>query len=162
MMKKKTSTYPFALLLGLCTVIVCLLIADGLIGVEGTIGNPEWNDEGELIAYTLHVRDSTGRIIFRLGLFLLPILFACRVRPGQTWINLPLFVLSWYVLSALFGSHANHRYLAHPPQGFISIGEGLAPFTTAVFLWLTELLILLAVRGLLRLFYKIKTRRQTT
>ena len=161
-MKKKSHPYLFALLLGLCTVIVCLAVADGLIGVEGSIGDPEWNDAGELVAYTLHVRDSTGRIIFRLGLFLLPILFAARVRPGHTWINLPLYVLSWYVLSAVFGSHANHRFLAHPPQGFISIGEGLSPFITAVFLWLTELLILLAVRGAIRLFQKIQKRRQIT
>ena len=144
----KTKSYLFAFLLGLLTVIICLAIGDGLIGVAGTLGECVYDESGELIEYALHVKDPTGRIIFWCGLLLLPVIPAYLIRPRHTWINLPLFVLAWYILSAIFGSHANHYFLAHPARGFISFFEEFDPFIVAVFLWLTQLIVLLMVRGI--------------
>jgi len=158
----KSQSYLCAFLLGLLTVIICLAIGDGLIGVAGTLGECVYDESGELIEYTLHVKDATGRIIFWCGLLLLPVILSYLIRPGHTWINLPLFVLAWYILSAIFGSHANHYFLAHPARGFISFFEEFDPFIVAVFMWLTQLIVLLVVRGIIKLIRKIRTRKDTT
>lgn len=158
----KTKSYLFSFLLGILTVIICLAIGDGLIGVAGTLGGCVYDESGELIEYALHVKDPTGRIIFWSGLLLLPMILAYLIRPRHTWINLPLFVLSWYILSAIFGSHANHYFLAHPARGFISFFEEFDPFIVAVFMWLTQLFVLLVVKGIIKLIRKIRTRKDTT
>ena len=158
----KTKSYLFSFFLGILTVIICLAIGDGLIGVAGTLGECVYDESGELIEYALHVKDPTGRIIFWSGLLLLPMILAYLIRPRHTWINLPLFVLSWYILSAIFGSHANHYFLAHPARGFISFFEEFDPFIVAVFMWLTQLIVLLVVRGIIKLIRKIRTRKDTT
>ena len=158
----KTKSYLFSFLLGILTVIICLAIGDGLIGVAGTLGECVYDESGELIEYALHVKDPTGRIIFWSGLLLLPMILANLIRPRHTWINLPLFVLSWYILSAIFGSHANHYFLAHPARGFISFFEEFDPFIVAVFMWLTQLIVLLVVKGIIKLIRKIRTRKDTT
>ena len=153
----KTKSYLFAFLLGLLTVIICLAIGDALIGVEGTIKYIESEN-----VYRLYINDPTGKIIFWSGLLLLPMILAYLIRPRHTWINLTLFVLSWYILSAIFGSHANHYFLAHPARGFISFFEEFDPFIVAVFMWLTQLIVLLVVRGIIKLIRKIRTRKDTT
>lgn len=157
----KTKSYLFAFLLGLLTVIVCLAIGDGLIGVAGTLGDCVYDESGELIEYAVHVRDATGRIIFWSGLLLFPVILAYWIRPRHTWINLPLFVLSWYFLSAIFGSHGNHYFLAHPARGFISFFEEFDPFIVAVFMWLTQLIVLLVVRGIMVIIKKISYRKDS-
>ena len=158
----KTKSYLFSFLLGILTVIICLAIGDGLIGVAGTLGECVYDESGELIEYALHVKDPTGRIIFWSGLLLLPMILAYLIRPRHTWINLPMFVLSWYILSAIFGSHANHYFLAHPARGFVSFFEEFDPFIVAVFMWLTQLIVLLVVKGIIKLIRKIRTRKDTT
>ena len=158
----KTKSYLFSFFLGILTAIICLAIGDGLIGVAGTLGECVYDESGELIEYALHVKDPTGRIIFWSGLLLLPMILAYLIRPRHTWINLPLFVLSWYILSAIFGSHANHYFLAHPARGFISFFEEFDPFIVAIFMWLTQLIVLLVVRGIIKLIRKIRTRKDTT
>ena len=45
-MNQKTKSYMFALLLGLLSVIVCLAIGDGLIGVAGTLGDCIYDESG--------------------------------------------------------------------------------------------------------------------
>jgi len=156
----KTKSYLFAFVLGLLTVIVCLAIGDGLIGAAGSLGECVYDESGELMEYTVHVKDPTGKIIFRSGLLLFPMIFAYRIRPRHTWINIPLFVLSWYVLSAIFGSHGNHYYLAHPARGFISFFDELDPFIVAIFMWLTQLIVLLAVRMMIKLIRTWTMRRE--
>ena len=154
-----TQSYLYAFLLGLLTVIICLAIGDGLIGVAGTLGDCIYDESGALTEYTLHVKDPIGKIIFWSGLVLLPVILAYRIRPRHTWINLPLFVLAWYILSAIFGSHANHDFLAHPARGFIRFFEEFDPFIVAVFMWLIQLIVLLVVRGIIKLIPKTKEKQ---
>ncbi len=119
------------------------------------------NVNGEF-TYQLHINDPTGRFVFWSGLLILPIVFSKFTSGRYTWINLPLFVIAWYILSAIFGSHANHRCLDHPPQGFISFFEEFDPFVVAVFMWLTQLIVLLIVRGIIKRIRKSKDRKDTT
>ena len=148
-------SYLLSTLLGLLTVIVCLAIADGMIGVEGTIGEYQEDEFGN-VEFTLHVKDPTGRIIFWSGLLLLPLIFGWFISPGHTWVNLPLYLIAWYVLSAIFGSQVNHRFLAHPSRGFIDFFSELDPFFATLYLWIIQLIILLAVKGLQYLLHKNK------
>jgi len=157
----KTQSYLFAFVLGLLTVIVCLAVGDGLFGVAGTLGDCVYDESDELIEYAVHVKDPTGKIVFWSGLLLLPAILAYWIRPRHTWINIPLFVVAWYVLSAIFGSHANHYFLAHPARGFISFFEELDPFFVAVFMWLTQLVVLLAVRLIIKLIRTLTMRKET-
>ena len=126
------------------------------------MGECIYDESGELIEYTVHVKDTTGKIIFWIGLLLFPVILAYWIRPRHTWINIPLFVLSWYVLSAILGSHGNHYFLAHPARGFISFFEEFDPFIVAVFMWLTQLIVLLVVRGIIRLIRTLINRKETT
>lgn len=157
----RSKSYMVAFLLGLLTVIICLAIGDGVFGVAGTLGECVYDESGELIEYTVHVKDPTGKIIFWSGLLLFPVILAYWIRPRHTWINLLLFVLSGYVLSAIFGSHGNHYYLAHPARGFISFFDEFDPFIIAVFMWLTQLIVLLVVRGIIGIIKKISYRKDS-
>ena len=158
----RSKSYLFSFLLGLLTVIICLAIGDGVFGVAGTLGECIYDEAGELIEYTVHVNDPTGKIIFWSGLLLFPVILAYWIRPRHTWINLLLFVLAWYVLSAIFGSHGHHYYLAHPARGFISFFDEFNPFIVAVFMWLTQLIVLLVIRGIIKIIEKIAHRKDTT
>ncbi len=148
----RKSSYLYALLLAVLTVIVCLAIADGMIGVAGTIRNYEGDPDGHH-TFTLHVKDPTGDIIFWLGMLILPALFSGKVALRHTWICLPVYIVSWYLLSLIFGEMPNHQFLAHPSGGFISMGEELHPFLTALYFWILQMIVLAfakAVRALLR------------
>ena len=70
----KTKSYLFAFVLGLLTVIVCLAIGDGVFGVAGTLGECVYDEAGEMIEYSVHVKDPTGKIVFWSGLLLLPVI----------------------------------------------------------------------------------------
>lgn len=153
-------SYLLSLLLGLLTVIVCLAIADGMIGVIGTIGDYTEDEFGN-VEFTLHVKDPTGRIIFGAGLILLPLIFGWFISPKHTWVNLLLYLLAWYALSAIFGSQVNHRFLAHPSTGFIDFFSEFTPFFTTLYLWVNQLVILLAVKLGQYILRKIKARRQS-
>lgn len=152
-------SYLLSLLLGLLTVIVCLAIADGMIGVAGTIGDYTEDEFGN-VEFTLHVKDPTGRIVFGAGLILLPLIFGWFISPKHTWVNLLLYPAAWYVLSAIFGSQVNHSFLAHPAGGFVDFFSELTPIFTTLYLWLSQFFILLAVRLVRYIGEKMKTRRQ--
>jgi len=66
------------------------------------------------------------------------------------------------MLSAVFGSDSNHYYLAHPPRGFMRFYEEFDPFVVAVFMWLTQLIVLLVVRGIIKLIRTLINRKDTT
>ena len=152
-------SYLLALLLGLLTVIVCLVIADGMIGVAGTVGDYTEDEFGN-VEFTLHVKDPTGKIIFSIGLILLPLIFGWFVSPRHTWINILLYLAAWYVLSAIFGSQVNHRFLAHPSSGFIDFFSEFTPFFTTLYLWISQFVILLTVKLIRYVLRKIEVYRQ--
>lgn len=144
MANDKKRSYVYAAVMGILTAIICLGIADGLFGIEGTIKDFEDLGNG-YHTYTLSVNDPTGRYIFWMGLIGLPILFSGKIKIKSTWINLPIFWMAWYVCSWIFGEKANHRYLAHPARGWIEVGSGLEPFGVMILLWLIQAIVLLGM-----------------
>ena len=157
MENKMKQGYLFAFIIGLLTVLVCMVVADGLIGIEGTIHDyieyPDGHHE-----FSLKVSDPTGRIIFRLGLFCIPVLFAWKTKVKYTWINLPLYMAAWYICYFIFGESVKHRYLAHPAQGFISFGNEFTSVTTTLLFWIVQAIVLLIVHFLLFIIRKIVNR----
>lgn len=144
MENKKMQGYMYAVIMGLLTAIICLVIADGLVGVAGTI--KDFKDLGNgYHEFTLSTSDPTGRYIFWVGLLGLPVLFASKVKVKYTWVNLLIYLLAWYICSGIFGESPKHRYLAHPAKGWITIGEGLEPFSVMIMMWLVQAIVLWAI-----------------
>ena len=157
MENNKVQGYTYAVIMGILTAIICLAIADGLIGVAGTI--KDFKDLGNgYHEFTLSTSDPTGRYIFWIGLLGLPVLFASKVTVKNTWVNLPRYLVAWYICSGLFGDSPNHQYLAHPARGWLTIGEGLEPFSVMIMLWLVQAIVLWAIAFLCSIIRKMKNK----
>ena len=157
MENKEGQGYVYAVVMGLLTTIICLVIADGLIGVAGTIQDFEDLGNG-YHTFTLSTSDPTGRYIFWIGLIGLPVLFASKAKVKYTWVNLPIYLLAWYICSGIFGESPNHQYLAHPARGWLTIGEGLDPFSVMIMLWLVQAIVLWAIAFLCFVIQKLRNR----
>ena len=156
---KKIQGYTYATIMGLLTAIICLAIADGLIGVAGTIN--DFKDLGNgYHEFTLSTSDPTGKYIFWIGLLALPALFVCKVKVRYTWGNLLIYLLVWYIYSGIFGESPKYQYLAHPARGWITIGEGLEPFSVMIMMWLVQAIVLWAIAFLCFVMKKLKSRTQ--
>ncbi len=155
--KNRTQGYIYAIIMGLLTAIICLAIADGCIGVAGTIKDFEDLGNG-YHTFTLSTSDPTGRYIFWIGLIGLPVIFASKIRVKYTWGNLPIYLLGWYICSGFFGESPKHQYLAHPARGWIAIGEGLEPFSVMIMMWFVQAIVLWAIAFLCFLMGKLKNR----
>lgn len=157
MMKEPKYSYGYAALMGILTVIICMAVADGLIGIRGTVQN--YVDLGNgYHSFDLAINDPTGKYVFWAGIIGIPILFSRKVRIKSTWINMPLFFVAWYVCTWIFGESPKHRYLGHPSSGWISIGEGLEPVGVMILFWLIQVLVLLVITVISSGLRKIKDR----
>ena len=154
---KRKQGYLYAIIMGLLTVLVCMVIADGLIGIEGTIHDYIEYEDGHH-EFTLKVSDPTGRIIFRIGLFCIPVLVAWKTKVKYTWINLPLYMAAWYICCFVFGESVKHRYLAHPAQGFISFGNEFTSITTTLMFWIVQAIVLWLITFLCFIIRKIVSK----
>ena len=157
MENKRKQGYLFAFIIGILTVLVCMVVADGLIGIEGTIHDYIEYEDGHH-EFALKVSDSTGRIIFRLGLFCIPVLFAWKTKVKYTWINLPLYMAAWYICYFIFGESVKHRYLAHPAQGFISFENEFTSITTTLAFWIAQAIVIWIITFLGFVIRKIVNR----
>lgn len=136
----------FSIILCVLTVIVCIVIADELIGVEGTVGEAGINPDGEM-EYVLNSNPAGGIICFA-GLVLLPILFIRKLRVRYTLVNLPLYIAAWCFLDAIFGSSPKHGILSNV---ILIHGGILSAVLTAVVFWGVQAIVILAARGIVYL-----------
>lgn len=151
--------YLFAVIMGLLTVLVCMVVADGLVGIEGTIHDYKEFEDG-YHEFTLKVSDPTGRYIFWIGLLGIPALFARKTKVKYTWVNLPLYLASWYICSWMFGESVKHRYLAHPPQGFISFGDEFFSIGSTILFWIVQAIVLWIITFLCFIVRKFVNRQK--
>ncbi len=147
MENKRKQGYTYAVIMGLLTVFVCMVIADGFVGIAGTIHDYKELADGTH-EFMLKVSDPTGRIIFRIGLLVIPVLFSLKTKVRYTWVNLPLYLVAWYICFWIFGESVKHQYLAHPAQGFISFGNEITSVTTTLLFWTVQAMVLLVARSL--------------
>ena len=155
--KNRTQGYLYATIMGVLTATICLAIADGCIGVAGTIKDFEDLGNG-YHTFTLSTSDPTGRYIFWIGLLILPVLFAGKVRVRYTWANLLIYLLAWYICSGIFGESPKHQYLAHPARGWLTIGEGLEPFSVMIMMWFVQAIVLWAIAFLCFVIGKLRNK----
>ena len=155
--KNRTQGYIYATIMGVLTATICLAIADGCIGVAGTIKDFEDLGNG-YHTFTLSTSDPTGRYIFWIGLLILPVLFAGKVRVRYTWANLLIYLLAWYICSGIFGESPKHQYLAHPARGWLTIGEGLEPFSVMIMMWFVQAIVLWAIAFLCLVIGKLRNK----
>ena len=155
--KNRTQGYIYATIMGVLTAIICLAIADGCIGVAGTIKDFEDLGNG-YHTFTLSTSDPTGRYIFWIVLLVLPVLFAGKVRVRYTWANLLIYLLAWYICSGIFGESPKHQYLAHPARGWLTIGEGLEPFSVMIMMWFVQAIVLWAIAFLCFVMGKLRNK----
>jgi len=108
----------WALLMGVLTVLFCLVLADGVLHMNGWSGGQN----------TL-----PGRIVFWVFLVGLPLLFWKKVQWRHTLINLALYFLLYFPVSAFFGGHHDHTFL-EDLGGFIAFPAYFnAGLMTAIF-----------------------------
>ena len=101
----------FAFLLGILTILCCLILADGIIGMD---------------AWYFYARDLVilpGRIVFWIFIIGLPVVFSKWTRPVYTLINLPLFYSLYFPVKACFDHvdiywHEDRRSLFMYKGGF--------------------------------------------
>lgn len=157
MEKKSKQGYGYAVIMGLFTILVCLVIADGVVGIEGVIRDYKEFEDGHH-EFALVTSNPTGRIIFWIGLLGLPVLFYKKIKVRHAWINLPLYLVAWYSCSWMFGESVKHRYLAHPARGFISFGDTFVSLWTTFLMWAVQAIVLWTVSGLCFMIRKIADR----
>lgn len=117
-----------ALLMGLLTLLLCLVLGDGLLGMvsyDPTLG--------ALVVLP-------GIITFLVGLFLPPWLFRKTVHKRDTLWNLPLYFLAFFPLRSFFEERiflTQHFFLRPNISGFLYIpGEQLlAPALVVALMW---------------------------
>ena len=119
-----------ALLMGLLTVLLCLVLGDGFLGLVSYRDDPTMK-----ILVVL-----PGMAVFTLGLFLPPWLFRKRVHKRDTFLNIPLYAVSFFLLRGLFEERVfltQHFFLRKHLPGFFSIpGEQfLLPLLLVGSLW---------------------------
>lgn len=143
-----------SIILCILTVIVCIVIADEVIGIEGTVGNAEVTPDGST-EFTLNSGDPAGRIVFWCGLLILPLLFVRRLKVRYTLINFPLYFAAWYLLDAIFGNGAQHGILSNHMTELIH-SDIFSAASTAVMLWGVQAIEIFIVSVLCSLIKKTK------
>ncbi len=159
MENKRKQGYVYAFIVGLLTVLVCMVVADGFIGIAGTIHDYKEFEDGHH-EFTLKVSDPTGRIIFWIGILVIPMLFSLKTKVRYTWINLPLYLTAWYLCSWIFGESVKHQYLAHPARGFISFGDEFVSVGTTLLFWVLQATVLWIVNFLCFIVRKFVNRQK--
>lgn len=119
-----------ALLMGLLTLLLCLVLGDGLLGMVS------YRDDPTMRALVV----LPGIAVFLVGLFLPPWLFRKTVHRRDTFLNIPLYFLAFYLLRSFFENRVfltQHRFLMAYISGFIYIpGEKLiAPAMAVGLMW---------------------------
>lgn len=142
---KKWNPYWLALLMGLMISVFCLAVADGMIGIEGTVTN----DTGR--EYTVEVGNKTGLILFWASLILITGVFSFWLNWRHTLATVPVYLVAYYVLGAIFGSKMNHHFLPHDAGGFLRIGMVPDVVGAVGKLFLAQSLVFLVCAGIRRI-----------
>lgn len=103
-----------ALLMGVLTLLLCLVLGDGLLGMVS------YRDDPTMRALIV----LPGMLTFGVGLLLPPWLFRKAVHKRDTFLNIPLYFLAFYLLRSFFEDRVfltQHYFLQPYISGFIYI-----------------------------------------
>ena len=130
-----------AVVMGILTVVFCLVIADGILGTDGHMLTRGPLFSNEPFAGTYDPNDGTGLVFFWVSILAITALFVLRLPWRYTWVNLVLYFVLWFPVSAAFGNSPQHTYLDKTTSAFLTIGPDLSflrPIVSAVWFWLIQ------------------------
>lgn len=125
-----------AMIMGIFTVVLCLVIADHWIGLSQTPAH--------------RTRENLAHIILYGGLVGLPILFYPKTTWPYTLLNLPLYFILYFPIAEIAGSAATHFFLRYA-GGFIAFPDAFGAGITAVYFWSVQSVVFLVLWGVQRL-----------
>ena len=130
----------FAVIMGILTVLLCLVVADGMIGMA-------YPPARKHIGYM-------GAAIFWIGIIALPLIFHKWAKWRYTLLNLPLYFLLYFPIYDVFGLKHEHLFL--DSGGFLPLSTFWGAIMAAVVFWSLQSLVYLIVNII---FYAIKRRK---
>ena len=130
----------FAVIMGILTVLLCLVVADGMIGMD-------YPPARKHIEYM-------GAAIFWIGIIALPLIFHKWAKWRYTLLNLPLYFLLYFPIYDVFGLKHEHLFL--DSGGFLPLATFWGAIMAAVVFWSLQSLVYLIVNII---FYAIKRRK---
>ena len=122
-----------ALLMGLLTIILCLFVAERILGVSGFVKDVCYYAPGDT-RWTIIPHLKIGLWFRRVLLIVLPVLFAGKVRWRYTWVNLFLFIGMYFPMKALAGQWPAMGYLGDN-SGILAPPQIVNPFVMAFHFW---------------------------
>lgn len=111
-----------ALVIGILTVIFCLIIADGILGINGL-----------KVDHGVRFRVKTGAIVFWVFIVGLPLVVMKWVRWLHTLPNLLLYFVMYFPVYYYFGSSGGHAFLE--PDVLLPLPVWAYALFTAVAFW---------------------------
>ena len=137
---KHERSVAFALVIGILTVIFCLIIADGLLGINGL-----------KVDHGVRFDVKTGAIIFWVFVLGLPLAVVKWVRWIHTIPNLILYFAMYFPVYFYFGRSGGHALLE--PDVLLPLPVWLYALFTAVVLWGIQSVIF-AICDIVRIVWK--------
>lgn len=131
-----------AVIMGVLTTFLCLIVADGIIGLN-------YPPARKHIGYV-------GAAVFWFGMIALPLIFHKWVKWRYTLMNLPLYYLLYFPIYEAFGLGHEHYFLQ--TGGFISFSASWGAVLVAVVFWGLQSLVYLAINVVLYAIKKRKTK----
>lgn len=128
-----------ASIMGILTTLLCLVIADGMIGLN----YPPARKHIEYI----------GATVFWFGIIALPLIFHKWVKWRYTLMNLPLYYLLYFPIYEAFGLRHEHLFLQS--GGFLELPVSFGAISAAVVIWVLQCFVYLIIHIVL---YTIKKR----
>ena len=135
---KKTTRFLYAILLGIATLFFCVILSDGILNMR---------------------QNAVGVIIFWVSIVSLPIVAKKYVKWLYTLINLPLYFVLYFPISA-YQWNGGGRYFFQN-GGFIAFPNWVNALLTAFILWVLESVVYTIVSLIHRLYKGSKTSNKT-
>lgn len=144
----------WALLMGLITIILCLFVAERILGVSGFVKSVSYLESGD-IQFTIIPHIKNGLWFRRVFLVVIPLLFVSKVRWRYTWVNLFLFIGLYFPLKALAGQWPVMGYLGDN-SGILALPQIVNPFIMAFHFWGIQSLVFSGVNFIRFVWRKVK------
>lgn len=142
-MDKHRKALMLPALMGVLTILLCLVVADGIIGLNQS---PAHRSTGIM-----------ANAFLWGGLIGLPLLFYKWVQWKYTLLNFPLYFLLYFPVYAMFGLKHTHYFLG--TGGFIDFPTCWGALLVAVWFWGVQSLAYLICNLLCHIIQKQKEKR---
>lgn len=126
----------WAILMGIVTMILCLFVAERILGVSGFVISVEYRPDGEILS-RVNPHLKIGLWFRRVCLVLIPLIFSRKVRWRYTWVNFFVYFFLYFPIRAIVGYWPAMGYLADN-TGFLALPWILNPIFMMCHFWLVQ------------------------